>query len=228
MNGVKACVFDAYGTLLDLSAAVEPLAAGLEGRAPDLLAIWRQKQLEYTWLRSLMGRYADFAQVTSDALDYACDVVGSEARLLKPELLKAFARLPAYPEAQPLLRSLRAAGLKTAVLSNGTFSTLRTSLGTAGLLADIDVILSVDSVGTYKPSPPVYHLPSTALGLPVDALAFVSAHAWDAAGAAAVGLQAIWLNRGGAPRERLPEGPAVQVRSLADVDEALRIFGPVG
>lgn len=228
VTGIKACIFDAYGTLLDLNGAVEPLTGRPGGQAAALLALWRSKQLEYTWLRSLTARYADFARITADALDYACDVVGEEAVRLRPQLLEAFNRLPAYSEAPELLRALRADGLKTAVLSNGTPGMLKAGLGSAGLLSELDAVFSVDSVGTYKPSPAVYRLPGNALGLPAEAMVFVSANAWDAAGAASAGLQVVWVNRGGAPRERLPEGPSVQVRSLADVREALRIFGPLG
>ncbi len=228
MTGIRACIFDAYGTLLDLRGAVAPFAGSLGVQADALLALWRSKQLEYSWLRSLTAQYADFARITSDALDYACEVVGQEATRVRPQLLEAFDRLPAYPGARELLDALRAAGLKTAVLSNGTPAMLKAVLGSSGLLGGLDAVLSVDSLGIYKPSPVVYRLPSNALGIPAEALAFVSANAWDAAGAAGAGLQVIWVNRDGAPRERLPDGPAVQVRSLGDVPEALRVFGLVG
>jgi 2-haloacid dehalogenase len=228
VSGVKACIFDVYGTLLDLNGAIEPLSAYPQVNAAELLTLWRAKQIEYTWLRSITARYADFARINSDALDYACEVAGPEAVQLKPQLVDAFGKLPAYPDAIGLLRALRADGLKTAVLSNGTPAMLKSGLEVAGLLPALDAVLSVDSVGTYKPSPAVYRLPSNALGFPAEAMAFVSANAWDAAGAASAGLQVVWVNRGGAPRERLPDGPSVQVRSLADVRQALQIFGAPG
>lgn len=219
---IQACVFDAYGTLLDLNGAIAPLAASLGGRATELLAVWRSKQLQYTWLRSLMGRHADFTHVTGDALEYACAVVGIDAVPVKPLLLQAFTRLPAYPDAPPLLRMLRAAGFKTAVLSNGSPEMLEAGLSAAGLRDALDRVLSVEAVGIYKPSPAVYRLPSEAFGVAADAIAFVSANAWDAAGAASAGLRVIWINRAGDPPEQLPSRPAREVRSLAEIPAQLR------
>jgi 2-haloacid dehalogenase len=218
---IHACVFDAYGTLLDLNGAVAPVAARLGHRAADLLKLWRGKQLEYTWLRSLMGRHADFAQVTSEALDYACAALGENAAALQPQLLEAFYRLPAYPDAGPLLRTLRARGVRTAVLSNGTAAMLEAGLTAAGVRPLLDVVLSVEEVQTYKPSPAVYRLGIAALGCPPEALIFVSANSWDVAGASSAGLRTAWINRGGAPRERLPHGAALEVASLVELTERL-------
>ncbi|MEO8256447.1 MAG: haloacid dehalogenase type II [Acidobacteriota bacterium] len=223
---VQACVFDAYGTLLDLNGAVAAVAGRLGDRAADLLRVWRGKQLEYTWLRSLMGRHADFAQVTREALDYACAAVGGEAAGLQTALLDAFFHLPAYPDAEPLLRAIRARGLRTAVLSNGTPGMLDAGLRSTALGPLLDAILSVEDVGVYKPSPAVYQHASATLGLAPDALMFVSANAWDAAGASSAGLRAIWINRSGAPSERLPSRPAAEVASLADVADLLATDSP--
>jgi 2-haloacid dehalogenase len=222
-TAIQACVFDAYGTLLDLDGAVAPVAARLGDRAARLLEVWRARQLEYTWLRSLMARHADFGQVTSDALEYACAAIGVGAAELQPMLLDAFCRLPAYPDAGPLLRTLRRGGLKTAVLSNGTPTMLEAGLVAAGLRSLLDAVLSVEQVQTYKPSPAVYHLASAGLHVAPRAVAFVSANAWDAAGAASAGLHVIWINRTGAPPERLPYGPAVELTSLAAVAAALGV-----
>ena len=221
LTGIRACAFDAYGTLLDLTGAVAPVAARLGAEAARLLTLWRAKQLEYTWLRSLMGRHADFAEITADALDYACAALGKDAAELRRPLLAAFRQLPAYPEAAGVLTSLRAAGVKTAVLSNGTPEMLAAGLEAAGLRALLDAVLSVEQVGVYKPSPRVYDLAVTTLGTATGKLAFVSANAWDAAGAAAAGLPVIWINRAGAPAERLPARPAVELRSLAEVPGVL-------
>jgi 2-haloacid dehalogenase len=222
LNKIEAYVFDAYGTLLDLNGAVEPVAARLGDRAIDLLKVWRGKQLEYTWLRSLMGRHADFAQVTREGLEYACAAIGTEAADLQTAMLEAFFRLPSYPDAEPLLREVRARGLRTAVLSNGTPAMLEAALQAAGLRGLLDAVLSVEDVRIYKPSPAVYRRASAVLGAGPESLAFVSANAWDIAGAASAGLRTIWINRTGAPPERLPYGAAVEVRSLAAIANLVR------
>ena len=222
MVNIQACVFDAYGTLLDLNGAIAAVSAGLGDRAADLLRVWRRKQLEYTWLRSLMGRHADFAQVTREALEYACAAIGADATGLQAAMLDAFFHLPAYPDAEPLLRTIRARGLRTAVLSNGTPAMLEAGLQSTGLGPLLDAVLSVEDVGIYKPSPAVYQHASAALGITPEALVFVSANAWDIAGASSAGLRAIWINRTGAPPERLPYGPAVEVGSLGEISITLK------
>jgi 2-haloacid dehalogenase len=214
-SAVRACVFDAYGTLLDLASAVEPHRQSLGDAAPGLLALWRAKQLEYTWLRTLMGRYADFAQVSADALDYACATFGiSDPRA---SLLAAFEELAAYPDAAPTLAKLRGGGIRTAVLSNGTPSMLGAAFERSGLAPLLDAVLSVDAIGKYKPAPEVYALATRRLADAPGELLFVSANAWDVAGAAAAGLVTVWINRTAAPAEGLPAGASHVVRSLADV-----------
>lgn len=217
VSGVRACVFDAYGTLLDLTTAVEPHAAALGEAAPQLLALWRAKQLEYTWLRTLIERHADFARVTEDALEYACGALDIQDLSLRRRLLTGFLELAAYPDAAQMLRSLRARGLRTAVLSNGTPAMLERAFAGAGLAPLLDSVLSVETVGFYKPSPRVYHFAAEALDLERGALLFVSANGWDAAGAASAGLRAVWVNRAGGPAERLPVGPAFTLRTLGEV-----------
>ena len=221
-TGIQAFVFDAYGTLLDLNGAVAPVAALLGDRAADLLKVWRTKQLEYTWLRSLMGRHADFTQVTGEALEYACAAIGADAAELQPAMLEAFFHLPAFPDAEPLLRTIRARGLRTAVLSNGTPAMLGSGLLATGLGPLLDAVLSVEDVGIYKPSPAVYQRASAALGIGPESLVFVSANAWDIAGASSAGLRTIWINRTGAPPERLPYRAAVEVRSLGEISIILK------
>lgn len=221
MAGIKACVFDAYGTLLDLASAVEPHADRLGAAAPGLLALWRAKQLEYTWLRALMGKYADFARVTEDALEYASSALGVEDPALRRDLLAAFEELGAYPDAAEVLGRLRAAGLRIAVLSNGTPAMLARALDRGGLTPLLDLVLSVEAVGTYKPAPAVYRLATEALGVGAEALLFVSANAWDAAGAGSAGLPAVWVNRAGAPEERLPVAPRHVVRALSEVPDLI-------
>lgn len=215
---VEACVFDAYGTLLDLASAIAPHERGLGGEGPALLALWRAKQLEYTWLRTVMGRHADFDAVTRDALAYAVEALGIGDRLLEQALLDSFRTLQAHAEAVPLLEGLRRRGIRTAVLSNGTQSTLDVALARAGLAPLFDAVLSVDRVQCYKPDPRVYALATAVLAVPADRTLFVSQHGWDVAGAASAGFRTVWINRTGAPLERLPAGPDHTVQSLAEVE----------
>ena len=216
-GGVRACVFDAYGTLLDLDTAATPHAAALGDAAAPLLTLWRRKQLEYTWLRTLMGRHADFATVTRDALDYALESLGLTAAGLAPALARSFRELSAAPGAAAALTRIRAGGLRTAVLSNGDPDLLRDALMHAGLASLLNDVLSVQSIELYKPAPPVYALATDMLGLESSDIVFVSGNAWDAAGAASAGLRAILIEPAGTPAERLPAAPVARVRSLLEV-----------
>ncbi|HET8625283.1 MAG TPA: haloacid dehalogenase type II [Gemmatimonadales bacterium] len=215
--GITACVFDAYGTLLDLESAVEPHRAALGGSAAGFLKLWRGKQLEYTWLRTLMGRYADFAQVTADALDYACDSFGVRDPALRAGLLGGFERLQAFGDAGETLARLRTAGIRTAVLSNGTPAMLTAAFEASGLAPHLDRVLSVEAVSKYKPAAEVYALAASELAAGAGELLFVSANAWDISGAASAGLVTAWINRAAAPRERLPFGATHVVGSLSEI-----------
>jgi 2-haloacid dehalogenase len=221
---VTACAFDMYGTLLDLNSALAPHEPLLGEAGPSLLALWRAKQLEYTWLRTLMGRHADFLQVTREALAYAMEAHGLADEALEDAMLGSFLRLAPYPDARPTLEALRAVGIRTAVLSNAAPAMLHEALAHAGLAPLVEVALSVEKVGRYKPAPAVYAQLTAALGVPPHELLFVSANAWDATGAASVGLEAAWVNRRGAPAERLPAQPRMVVASLAEL--ARGIVGP--
>jgi 2-haloacid dehalogenase len=215
IEGVAACVFDAYGTLLDFASAVEPSRARLGGRADALNALWRTKQLEYTWLRSLMRRHADFWQVTGEALDFALEHLGLDEPGLRDGLLAAYRRLTPFPEVRPMLERLQAAGLPRVILSNGSPAMLAAGVESAGLAPLLDAVLSVESVGVYKPDPRVYALAADHLGQPPDRIAFLSSNAWDVAGAACFGFRVVWVNRAGAPRERLPGLPAAEIAELS-------------
>jgi 2-haloacid dehalogenase len=218
----RAIVFDAYGTLLDLATAVEPHVAALGDRSVSLLALWRAKQLEYTWLRTLMGRYADFARITRDALDYACDSLGCAPQpTLREALLDAFHHLRCYADAADSLERLRAAGVRTAILSNGTPGMLGSALRASGLDAKFDAVLSADAVRRYKPDPLVYRMATDAFRCAPSELVFVSANAWDVAGAAAFGCATIWVNRSGAAPERLDPRPTAVVGALAEIPDVL-------
>lgn len=213
---VTVAAFDAYGTLLDFRAAVEGLAEAIGDRAGELTALWRRKQLEYSWLRSLMGRHADFHQVTADALAFSLAALGLDEKLAAP-LMEAYSKTPAYPDAPSCLDACRAAGLATCVLSNGSPDMLASALGRADLASRLDAVLSVEAVGIFKPAPSVYRLVCDRFGAAPSQVLFVSANGWDAAGAASFGFDVAWLNREGAMPERLPHGPSAVFQSLTDV-----------
>jgi 2-haloacid dehalogenase len=220
MAGIEACVFDAYGTLFDVHSAVARLRAQVGAHADALSQLWRTKQLEYTWLRALMGRHADFWQVTGDALDHALARTDVGPAVREP-LMQAYLALEAYPEVPDVLRRLRAAGLKTAILSNGEPEMLAAGARSAGIDGLLDAILSVEDVGIFKPHPKVYRLAVDRLALRPDQIAFQSSNAWDVSGAAAFGLRAVWINRLGTPPERLPGAAEHELRDLTGLPALL-------
>ena len=215
MTAIRGYVFDAYGTLFDVHSVVEA------GRAltQDPLALslaWRGKQLEYTWLRALMGRYEDFWKVTEDALRWALARLRLTATDADVErLMNAYLSLACFPEVHGVLEAL--AGRPRAILSNGSPRMLSAAVASSGLAAHLEHVLSVDAVKTYKPSPLVYALAPEALGIPAGDLLFVSSNAWDVAGAKSFGFQVAWCNRTDAPAERLGAEPDRVVRTLADL-----------
>ncbi len=210
----KACVFDAYGTLFDVHAPASALAAELGENGPAISAQWRTKQLEYTWLRSLMGRYVDFSEVTADALDYALQANGLSGSPVRNKLLTLYASLAAYPDAMSCLAALKNAGARTGILSNGSPAMLAAAVTSANLGASLDRILSVDAARIYKPSPEAYRLACAAFGANPDEIAFVSANGWDCAGAAAFGFRVIHVNRFNQSEERLGVGPEIRVANF--------------
>jgi len=223
-KAIKACVFDAYGTLFDVHAPAAALAAELGGRGAAISAEWRAKQLEYTWLRSLMGHYVDFAQVTADALDFVLDAHRLSGSSVRDRLLSLYTSLAAYGDAATCLQSLKAAGARTGILSNGSPSMLAAAVTSGKLGTLLDYILSVDTVRIYKPSPEVYKLAPNAFGVEPGQIAFVSANSWDCAGAAAFGFRVIHVNRFKQADERLDAVPEAHVGSL---DEAAALIEPM-
>ena len=217
LTGVQACVFDAYGTLFDFSSAARGCRDVLGETVDKLTALWRDKQLQYTWLRSLQGRHADFWQVTSDALDFALETLALDKRGLRDRLMNLYLTLDAFPEVPDVLTRLKQAGLRTAILSNGSPNMLDAAVKAAGLKPLLDAVLSVEEVGVYKPHPKVYQLAVDRLGVPADAIAFQSSNAWDAYAASAFGMQVVWCNRYGQRPERLPGKPDRMVKSLAEL-----------
>lgn len=200
-KNIKACVFDAYGTLFDVHSAVSRHAAAVGPQADQVSRLWRQKQLEYTWIRALMGRHADFWVVTSEALDIALAVYGIENRNLRDQLMDAYLNLRAYPEVPAMLRQLKDAGMRTAILSNGSPKMLDAAVTSAGIADLLDAVLSVEEVGIYKPDPRVYRLAMDRLGVPASSISFQSSNVWDAAAAAANGFNVVWVNRMRQPHE---------------------------
>jgi 2-haloacid dehalogenase len=214
---IQVCVFDAYGTLFDIGTPVERRRARLGDKVYALATLWRQKQLEYSWLRSLMGRHADFWRVTADALDYAMQALAIEDPLLRAELMELYLNIEAFDEVPPLLTRLKQAGLKTAILSNGSPSMLMAAVNRAAILPLLDAVISVEERGVYKPHPSVYQLVGDQLGIGTPHVCFVSSNGWDAAGAIAFGFQTAWVNRAGLPPERLPSGGLVEIGRLSDL-----------
>jgi 2-haloacid dehalogenase len=218
---IRAYVFDAYGTLFDVHSVVE---AGREvtNDPAALSALWRQKQLEYTWLRSLMGRYEDFWAVTESALRYALTRLGvraSDAQIAR--LMRAYLSLACFPEVRAALDRL--SGRSRAILSNGSPDMLAAAVDSSGLAGYFDHVLSVDRVKIFKPAPAVYALGPKALGIPAEDIVFVSSNAWDVAGAKAFGYRVAWCNRGNAPDEELGVRPDWTVTGLDQLPtEAVR------
>lgn len=212
---VSACVFDAYGTLFDTSSVARGAQAALGERWEAVSDLWRAKQLQYTWLRGLGGRHADFWQVTGEALDYALDSHGIRQAGLRDHLMELYLSISAYPEVPAMLQALRAQGQQVAILSNGTPAMLAAAVDHAGLGGLFDAVLSVEAVGVFKPHPKVYALASERLHLPPERLCFLSSNGWDAWSAKASGLRVLWVNRTGQPPERLPERPDGELRDLA-------------
>ena len=213
-----ACVFDAYGTLFDLGSATRPHLPALGARAEEFAALWRAKQLEYTWLRSLMAdAWVPFESVVAQSLDYALDAVGLAGSECREGLLAAYREVSPYPEVPRVLERLRDAGVRTAVLSNGSREMLDAAVAAAGLAPLLDAVLSVDEVRVFKPDPRVYALALAHLDIQrrdARSVSFQSANSWDAVGAAHFGFSVVWCNRLGAPAERLNAVPDAEVRSL--------------
>ena len=214
IEGVRAAVFDAYGTLFDVASAAAAERAALGDSWEPLALLWRAKQLEYTWLRSLMGRHANFALVTEDALAFTLEALRMDDPELRKRLLALYERLAAYPDAAEALHRMQRAGLTTAILSNGSPAMLESATRSAGLTNLLHHLISVEEVGIYKPHPSVYQLAVDRLRVAPREILFVSANGWDAYAAKAFGFRVAWCNRGDAPPERIPVVPDVVVRSL--------------
>ena len=215
--GITACVFDAYGTLLDVHSAVGKHRARLGDKADAVSGMWRAKQLEYTWQRTILDRYVDFWRVTVDGLDYALDAHGVDDVALRDDLLDAYLSLDCYPEVRGVLNTLKDAGLRTAILSNGSPMMLEAAVESAGIGDVLDAVVSADALGIYKPSAEVYQLAMDELEVGRGQVSFQSSNGWDAAAAATFGFRVAWCNRFGQARERLPDAPDVEIRTLDEL-----------
>ena len=220
-SDIGACVFDAYGTLFDVHSAVRRGGQSLGEKADAVSALWRQKQLEYTWLRSLMGEHTDFWQITGDALDYALAAHGVDDKALHDRLMELYLSLHAYPDVTDCLTKLRQGGKVTAILSNGAPKMLQAAVASAGLTDLLDSVLSIEEVGVYKPARRVYQLAVDRLAMPAERICFVSNNPWDGHGGAHFGYRVARLNRYGVPPERLPGEPLVIMSSLAELPPLL-------
>ncbi len=215
LEGIQACVFDAYGTLFNVATPVEKLSSTIGDKASEVAQLWRQKQLEYTWLRSLMGVHADFWTVTREALDYTLEVHDINEPGLADELMTLYLKLDAYDDVASTLQALRAKGKRCAILSNGSPSMLDAALRHAGLDKLFEHILSVEDVGIYKPSRRVYRLAMQKLGIQdTPSICFISANSWDAQAAAQFGYQVVRLARQPSFNDRLPGKPAAIITTL--------------
>ena len=217
-QGIRACVFDAYGTLFDVHGPLRKLAPEVGEKADEISRLWRQKQLEYTWLRSLMGVHADFWHVTGDALDYALEFHGVSEPGLKDELMALYLKLEAYPEVVAALEAVRARGKQTAILSNGSPSMLDSAVRHAGLDKLFTQVLSIEDVGIYKPSRRVYRHAMQKLSLhDAPSICFVSANTWDAQAAAQFGFQVARVDRFGLKDDRIPGKPDALIKDLSEL-----------
>ena len=220
LEGIQACVFDAYGTLFDFASAASRADVPGDRRAA-LTTLWRDKQLQYAWLRTLENRYADFWQVTGDALDFALESLDLESPHLRERLMDLYLGLEPFPEVPAVLATLREAGFRTAILSNGSPMMLEALVKRSGLEAMFDPVLSVDAVRAFKTHPDVYQYTLDSLGLTAPQIAFQSSNAWDAWGASDFGMRVVWCNRYGQRRERLPGSPDFEIRTLAELPALL-------
>ncbi|QRM28208.1 haloacid dehalogenase type II [Microvirga sp. VF16] len=213
----KAVIFDAYGTLFDVHSAVVRHMAAVGPDAARFSEVWRAKQLEYSWVLSLAGRYEPFWTLTEKALDYAFARFPQIDSSVRPLLLEAYRSLDAYPEVRETLTALRGQGLKTGILSNGDPGMLNAAVESAALADDLDVILSVDAAQVFKTSPRTYELVLQALSVATNEVVFVSSNRWDIAGAAAIGFTPVWVNRLGLPDEYVELAPNAVISSLREL-----------
>ena len=224
---IKVCVFDAYGTLFDVNSAArrcaeEPGRELFSTSWPSISAQWREKQLSYSWLLTVLKNYTDFWEITENALDYALESFGlSSDNELKQRLLKLYAELDAYEEVQSVLSELKEKTITCAILSNGSKFMLNSAVQSSGIKAFVDKVMSVDDVRTFKPDPLVYKMVVDNLLCQKKEVLFISSNGWDISGAASYGFETMWINRLGAPIDRLPFKPDFIATDLTAVESRI-------
>lgn len=215
MESVRAYAFDAYGTVFDVHAAIHRYRVAIGPEAEAFSALWRVKQLEYSWTRTLMGHYRDFWHLTGDALDFCFARFPAVPRDLRPALLEAYFALEAFSDARVAVDKVKASGRRAVIFTNGTRAMAEAAVRSAGLATLFDDIVSVDDIGRFKTVPETYRLVHQRLGLETGTVALVSSNRWDVAGATAFGMPAIWVNRAGLPDEYVDLPPVRVIGSLA-------------
>lgn len=224
LPGIRACVFDAYGTLFDLNCIPRLVQGEMGEKAEALLRIWRRRQLELSWLPLRPGVSADFWRVTDESLDFALQAIAWEDdSRLRARLMEGWLTPEPFPEVVETLGRLRAGGLPTAILSNGTPRMLESAVLACGVKDNLDAVLSAQSVGRFKPDPLVYNLAAAHFGLAPESVCFVSANPWDVSGAYAYGFRVVWINRDGVPAEKVPQGTRASVTDLAGLPALLGV-----
>lgn len=222
LPALKALVFDAYGTLFDVYSVAELGEKLFPGKGKELSQLWRTKQLDYTWLRSLMGKHEDFRQVTQDALDFSCKQLKLECTSAqRDQLMEAYNHLNAFPDVRPALEGL--APLPLAILSNGSPAMLDAAVKSSGLQKLLTQVISVEDAGIFKPSPKVYQLAVDKLNIKERrSIGFVSSNCWDGIGAKSFGFTVFWINRGDAPVDVLGSQPDRILKKLTDLIPLLK------
>lgn len=225
---ITTCIFDAYGTLFDVAAAArqaaaEPAFERISETWSQIANDWRLKQLQYTWLRAITGDHTDFWAVTGDGLDWALERAGHTGdTALRERLMALYWELQAYPEVPDMLAALKDAGMATGILSNGSPDMLSGAVTSAGISRNLDHVLSVESVGIFKPDARVYDMVGHAYGCACAEVLFVSSNGWDAAAAAGYGFTTVWVNRAGEPMDRLPARPGHILSDLTTIPDLAR------
>lgn len=217
LSDIDACVFDAYGTVFDVGSAVARCDDSLGNKVGPLYALWRSKQIAYAWFRNLLGEYVDFWHITGNSLDAAMAHLGISGATLRSRLMEIWLRLDAFPEVRDVLHGLKTAGLKTAILSNGSTTMLTAAVRSAGINDLLHQVISVDTVRNFKPHPDAYQAGVDRLKVPAERILFLASNAWDAAAAAKFGFRTVWVNRNGDLPENLPAKPEFQIASLREL-----------
>jgi 2-haloacid dehalogenase len=223
LAGMEVCVFDAYGTLYDFNSAVARHRAAIGPKADALSDMWRNKQVQYTWLRNSMGAYAPFWQVTGEALDNCLATHGITDPLVRQKLLDAYLALDPFAEVPAALDRLKRAGLRLAILSNGNPEMLNPMVETSGLADRFEAVLSVHEASVFKVDPRAYRLVEKRLGMKPDKVCFLSSNCWDAHGAAHFGFSTVWVNRTGTPEDNLPGKLVTQIKDLSHLPALLGV-----